>query len=79
MLSMCYDRTLHPSGRNLLRLVPKHGPGQPLTALAIGYAAAADSLPENLRARDLSPRTRKPLREFVFSGTWSNPSAAVAP
>src|SRR5687768_4683110 len=35
---------------------------QPLTALAIGYAAAADTLPEKLRARDLSPRTRKPLR-----------------
>jgi nitroreductase len=52
---------------------------QPLTALAIGYAAAADALPEKLRARDLSPRTRKPLREFVFSGTWSNPSSAVSP
>jgi nitroreductase len=52
---------------------------QPLTALAIGYAAAADTLPDKLRARDLSPRTRKPLREFVFSGTWSNPPAVVSP
>ncbi len=29
-----------------------------LTALAIGYAADPDQLPENLRARDTSPRTR---------------------
>jgi hypothetical protein len=41
-----------------------------LTALAIGYAAAPDQLPENLRARDTSPRTRKPLSEFVYSGAW---------
>ncbi len=36
------------------------------TGLAIGYAAPAESLPENLRERDLAPRTRKPLGEFVF-------------
>jgi nitroreductase len=52
---------------------------QPLTALAIGYAAAADTLPEKLRARDLAPRTRKPLREFVFSNSWGNPSSTVSP
>jgi nitroreductase len=43
---------------------------QPLTGLAIGHAASADLLPEKLRDRDLAPRTRKPLREFVFSKTW---------
>ncbi len=41
-----------------------------LTALAIGYAADPDQLPENLRTRDTSPRTRKPLSEFVYSGAW---------
>jgi len=41
---------------------------QPLTALAIGYAA--DPAPEPLRERDLAPRTRKPLAEFVFAATW---------
>lgn len=43
---------------------------RPLTALAIGYAAAAEVLPENLRNRDLAPRTRKLLSAFVFSHPW---------
>jgi nitroreductase len=43
---------------------------QPVTGLAIGFAAPADTLPERLRERDLAPRTRKPLNEFVFSGQW---------
>jgi nitroreductase len=47
---------------------------QPLTALAIGYAADPNTLPEKLRERDLAPRTRKPLAEFVFGGVWGNAS-----
>ena len=47
---------------------------QPLTALAIGYAAQADQLPEPLRGRDLAPRSRKPLAEFVFGGGWGSVS-----
>jgi len=43
---------------------------QPLTALAIGYAADPSGLPENLRDRELAARSRKPLAEFVFSGEW---------
>jgi nitroreductase len=43
---------------------------QPLTGLAIGYAADPDTLPENLRERDLAPRGRKPLGEFVFGREW---------
>ena len=43
---------------------------QPLTALAIGYAADPDALPEKYRDRDLAPRQRKKLTEFVFSGQW---------
>ena len=42
-----------------------------VTALAIGYAAAPDAVPEAMKARDLSPRTRKKLDEFVFSGGWA--------
>lgn len=45
-----------------------------LTALAIGYAAAAETLPDALRQRDLAPRTRKPLADFVFHGSWGTPS-----
>jgi nitroreductase len=43
---------------------------QPLTALAIGYAADPDALPEKYRDRDLAPRQRKKLTEFVFTGQW---------
>ncbi len=44
------------------------------TGLAIGYKGDPTSLPDRLRERDLAPRQRKPLREFVFSGKWGNPS-----
>jgi nitroreductase len=50
---------------------------QPLTGLAIGYPADAASLPETLRARDLAPRDRKPLAEFVFSGKWGTAAGRV--
>ena len=48
-----------------------------VTGLAIGYVGEPDQLPEKLRPRDLAPRTRKPLKEFVFSGRWGIPSALV--
>ena len=47
------------------------------TALAIGYKGDPKSLPDKLGERDLAPRQRKPLREFVFSGKWENPSPLV--
>ncbi len=50
---------------------------QPLTALAIGYAADPDNLPEKYQARDLSPRPRKALAQFVFGGAWGTASDLV--
>lgn len=50
---------------------------QPLTALAIGYDADPQTLPEALRERDLAPRPRKTLGEFVFGTTWGTASAAL--
>lgn len=47
---------------------------QPLTALAIGYAADPGALPEKYRERDIAPRPRKPLSEFVFRGQWGTRS-----
>jgi nitroreductase len=44
------------------------------TAMAIGYKADPAKLPDALKERDLAPRQRKPLSEFVFSGQWGNPS-----
>jgi nitroreductase len=43
---------------------------QPTTALAIGYAASPDAAPEKYRERDLAPRPRKKLGEFVFGAEW---------
>ena len=41
-----------------------------VTGIAVGYAAQTDRAPEVLRTRDLTPRTRRPLGEFVFAGSW---------
>lgn len=44
-----------------------------VTGMAIGYAGDPDSLPEEIRERDLAPRERQPQREFVFRATWREP------
>ncbi|HXY01843.1 MAG TPA: nitroreductase family protein [Candidatus Limnocylindrales bacterium] len=48
---------------------------EPIAALVIGYPGDPQSLPENLRQRELAPRSRKPLSDFVMSGTWGHPAA----
>src|SRR5215208_2260047 len=50
---------------------------QPLTGLAVGYAADPGGLPEKYRERDLAPRTRKPLADFVFGGAWGSASGLL--
>ena len=50
---------------------------QPLTGLAIGYAADPDTLPEKYRERDLAPRMRNHLSEFVFGSEWGSPANLV--
>lgn len=47
------------------------------TGLAIGYQGDPTTLPDALKQRDLSPRQRKPLEQFVFSGKWGNSSPLV--
>ena len=49
----------------------------PLTAMAIGHIAAPDTLPDDLKQRDESPRSRKPLQDFVFGGSWGSTSKIV--
>jgi len=41
-----------------------------VTAIAIGYAAPSERLPERLQKRDVRPRQRKPLTELVFRDQW---------
>ena len=41
-----------------------------VAGLAVGYMGEADLLEEPYRSRELTPRTRKELASFVFSGNW---------
>jgi len=41
-------------------------------ALAIGYPGDPESLPQSLKDREVAPRTRKPLNEFVMTGQWGH-------
>jgi nitroreductase len=50
---------------------------EPAAAIALGYPVEADAVPETLRAKESLPRSRKPLEDFVFSGTWKHASSLV--
>jgi nitroreductase len=45
-----------------------------VSVIALGYPGSPDSLHPTLRERELAPRVRKPLSEFVFEGTWKQPA-----
>jgi nitroreductase len=47
---------------------------EPVAMIAIGYPGDPAQLSDRLRAREVHPRVRKPLTEFVYSATWSQPS-----
>jgi nitroreductase len=43
-----------------------------VAAIAIGYLGDPNSLPDDLRDRELKEQTRKPLKDFVFTGKWGD-------
>jgi len=49
-----------------------------IAAIAIGYPGDPNSLPQALKDRELAPRTRKPLSEFVMAGHWGHTASFVA-
>jgi nitroreductase len=51
---------------------------EPVAAIALGYPGDPESLSEKLKKREVAPRERKPLPEFVFSGRWGQASPWVA-
>jgi nitroreductase len=63
---------IHPDKARELYHIPEGV--QPLTGLAIGYAADPATLPDPIRERDTSPRSRRLLSEFVFAGDWEKPA-----
>ena len=42
----------------------------PMSMIAIGYEGEADSLPDELKARELAARKRKLLNDLFFKGNW---------
>lgn len=61
---------INPSkARQTYGIPPSH---DPLTAVALGYPATSPG-ETAFAQRDQSPRSRKPLREFVFRGSWNRP------
>ncbi|HKW85725.1 MAG TPA: nitroreductase family protein [Nitrospiraceae bacterium] len=57
--------------RELYRIPDQY---EPVAAIALGYPGDPGTLPDGLRQRELAKRTRKPLREFVFTGRWEQVS-----
>ena len=47
------------------------------TAMAIGYRGDPAKLSEELKERDVTPRKRKRLAEFVFASRWGDTSPLV--
>lgn len=50
---------------------------EPVAAIALGYPAGPEVLPEAFREQEIGPRHRKPIGEFVFEGKWEQPSDYV--
>jgi len=50
---------------------------EPVSVMALGYPGEVESLPDQFRAREMEQRRRKPLEEFVFSGTWGHPASIL--
>ena len=44
-----------------------------MTGIAIGYPGDPSTLSDELRKREISPRSRKALASFVFTGAWAPP------
>lgn len=52
---------------------------EPMTVVALGYAADPSQFEdESLARRDLAPRSRKPLSDFVFTGGWGQTAQVVS-
>ena len=50
---------------------------EPVSAIALGYFGEPQTLSKKLQQRENAPRKRKPLEEFVFSGSWNQISPLV--
>ena len=51
---------------------------EPVAAIALGYPGDPENLPEPFKTRELAPRERKPIAEFVLTGGWGKTSPIVS-
>ena len=50
---------------------------EPVAMIAIGYPGDPSILPDYLRQREVKPRERQPIGDFVFSASWARPSPLI--
>jgi nitroreductase len=50
-----------------------------VTMIAVGRPGDPDDLPITLHEEELQPRSRKPLRDFVFAANWGSSAAPASP
>ena len=50
---------------------------EPVAMIAVGYPGDSAQLSDRLRAREVQPRVRNPLTEFVYSAIWAQPSPLI--
>jgi nitroreductase len=50
---------------------------KPIAMMAIGHYGDPDTLPEELKERESTPRERKKLDEILFSGKFGHPSDVI--
>jgi nitroreductase len=46
---------------------------EPVALIAVGYPGDLASLSDQMRERELQPRSRQPISEWTFSGQWGIP------
>jgi len=49
-----------------------------IAAIAMGYPGDPETLPQPYKDRELAPRTRKPLSEFVMTGKWGHTASFLS-
>ena len=58
--------------RHEFSIPPDH---EPVAIAALGYPGSVESLPHKLQQKELAPRQRKPLADFVYERGWGRPAA----
>jgi len=49
----------------------------PISIIATGYLGDYDKMDKIFSEKDNKPRTRKPLSEIAYEGTWGNPISTL--